>query len=526
MRQYVYATTALLRLQLRQNRIFLLVWLLLPGVWAALNTASALVLFPTQAALEQMGSSLVDPLTEAMHGPLLELSVAGFVTWRTKIFLILLCGIFSIVHVIRHTRLAEEQGKRELLGANATGSLAMLLAALGGMVLVNGAAAGLTVAAMAALGLGLGGALIHGLGFFCSACVLGVAAAVAAQLFTSATAARGVSLGLLGAAFGLHILWNAGGRKSALAYLNPMEWPLLVRPYAGERYLVLLIPLALGAALAALSLGLMARRDMGGGLVPQRRGRAAAPPARCTLRALTWRTQGGLLISWICFYALFSFALGCASYLLVNAVSGAEALADFIARLGGVDQAFLSLFLYVFGLLTAVYVILSVSVLRREELAKGELLLALPVPRARLMLGHMVYIFGGTAAIMLVSGLCVGLGAVIGTGDRWALLRLLLKMAGMIPALWVVGGIALLLYGALPKWTTGLCYGLLTLFLLMEILWEQQQIPLPVYGLSPFSWITPLKAAQPAAAPLVLCAVAAALTGVGLVLFRRRDLAC
>ena len=525
MRQYFHGTAALTRLYLRQNRIFTLVWLLLPAVWVAINTLSSLVLFPTQEALVEMGVSLIDPLTEAIHGPLLAVSVAGFVTWRTKVFLVMLGGIFSIVFMIRHTRLAEEQGKRELLGANVTGSLAPLAAALVNMTLINAAAAALTMLAMAALGLGLAGSLAHCLGFFFAACVLGVLAGVTAQLFVSATAARGMAFGLLGALFGLHILWNVGGHQHPSALLNPLEWPLLLRPFAGERFWLPLIWLALGALLAALSLWLMARRDMGAGLVPQRRGRANAAPGFRNLFALAWRTQRGLFLAWLCFYAIFSFALGCASYLMVRAVSSAEALSELIARLGGIDRAFLSLMLYIFGILISVYVIMSAGILRREETAKGETLLSLPVRRERLVLSHMVYIFGGSTAILLTSGLCVGLGAVIGTGDGGALARLFSEMAGMIPAVWAIGGIALLLFGALPRGMTGIGYGLLTLFILMEIFWEQQQLPEALYALSPFSWITPLKAVQPAAAPVVLCAAALLLSGAGVALFCRRDAA-
>ncbi len=525
MKRYFHGTLSLMGLYLRQNRIFTLVWLLLPGLWVAINTVSSLVLFPTQEALVEMGVSLIDPLTEAMHGPLLDISVAGFVTWRTKVFLVLLGGIFSMIHMIRHTRLAEEQGKRELLGANVTGSLAPLAAAFVNMSFINAIAAVLTIFAMVALGLGFMGSLAHCLGFFGAACSLGILAGVAAQLFVSATAARGMSFGLLGALFGLHILWNVSGGHSLLAYLNPLEWPLLIRPFAGEWFSVLLVPLVLGAALFVLSLWLMVRRDVGAGLVPQRTGRAFAKPGLRNLSSLAWRTQKGLFLAWFCFYAIFSFPLGCASYLMVSAVSSAEALAELIERLGGIDRAFLSLMLYIFGMLISVYVMMSAGILRREESAKGEIVLSMPVRRERLVLSHMVYIFGGSAAIMLMSGFCVGLGAVIGTGDSGALTRLFFEMAGMIPALWVIGGIALLLFGALPRWMTGISYGLLTLFVLMEIFWEQQQIPEALYVLSPFSWITPLKAVQPAAAPVVLCVAAVLLSGAGIALFRRRDAA-
>jgi len=524
-KKYFHGTLSLTKLYLRQNRIFTFVWLLLPGVWVAINTISSLVLFPTQSALAEMGVSLIDPLTNAMHGPLLDISVDGFVAWRTKVFLVLLGGIFSMIHMIRHTRLSEEQGTRELLEANVTGSLATLTAALVNMIITNAIAAVLTIFTMVALGLEVMGSLAHCLGFFASASVLGILAGTAAQFFVSATAARGMSFGLLGALFGLHIMWNVSGGQNLLAYFNPLEWPLLVRPFAGEHFIVLLIPLVLGAALAALSMWLMAHRDVGAGLVPQRTGRAFAKPGLCNLTALAWRTQKSLFLAWFCFYGIFSFAMGYASYLMVNAVSSADALTSLIERLGGIDRAFLSLMLYIFGMLISVYVMMSAGILRQEETAKGETLLSLPVQRERLVQSHMVYIFGGSAAIMLISGFCAGLGAVIGTGDGTALSRLFFEMAGMIPAIWTIGGIALLLFGTMPRWMSGISYGVLTLFLLMEIFWEQQQIPEVLYVLSPFSWITPLKATQPMAAPLVLYIVTIILTGIGISLFHRRDAA-
>ncbi|MDR1604626.1 MAG: ABC transporter [Gracilibacteraceae bacterium] len=514
-----------MKLYLRQNRFFTLIWLLLPAIWTAINTVSSLVLFPTQEALVEMGVSLIDPLTEAMHGPLLDVSIAGFVTWRTKVFLVMLGGIFSIVYMIRHTRLAEEEGKRGLLGANVAGILAPLAAALANMVIVNALGAALVVVAMTALGLGMVGSLAHCLGFFAAASVVGILAGLAAQFFVSARAARGTSFGLFGLLFSLHILWNVSGRHHAFAYLNPMDWPLLIHPFAGERFYLLLIPLALGGALAALSTWLMARRDVGAGLVPQRSGRAFAGPGLRSLSALAWRVQKGLFLAWFCFYAVLSFMLGWASYLMVNAVSQAAALTELIERLGGMERAFLTLFLYVFGLLISVYVVMAAGVLREEEKNKGETLLSMPVRRERFVLSHMVYIFGGSAAIVAASGFCAGLGATVGTGDQGALARLFFEVAGLIPAIWAVGGIAILLFGVLPKWMTGISYGLLTLFVLMEIFWEQQQIPPELYALSPFSWVTPLKAAQPPYALLALCAAAIALTGAGLAMCHRRDAA-
>lgn len=517
-----YGTSSLMRLYLRQNRIFTFLWLLVPALWIVINTISSQVLFPTHEALVEMGVTLIDPLTVAMHGPLLDVSIAGFVTWRTKVFLVLLCGIFSIVYMVRHTRLAEEQGQRELLGSNVTGRLAPLAAALLNMILINAVMTLLAVLGMVATGLGFTGSLAHCLGVLASACFLGALAGFVAQLFVSASAARGASFGCLAILFGLHILWNVQGGTNPVAYLSPLEWPLLVRPFAGEQFAVLWIPLAMTAVFALLALWLMNRRDVGAGLFPQRKGRAYARPSFRSMRSLAWRTQRGLFLSWLLFFAVFSFALGCVSYLMAGAVSSAEALAGLIERLGGVDRAFMSLMLYICSMLIAVYVLMAAGILHREEAARGEMLLSLPVSRARFAASHLLYIFGGSALIALVCGFCVGLGTVIATGEQNALFRLSLEVAQKIPAIWAMAGIAVFLFGAWPKWMSGMSYGLLVLFILLEILWEQQSISDAVYALSPFSWVTPLKIVHPPALA-VLGMTAAFLSVCGILLFQKRD---
>lgn len=522
MKQYFYGTASLMKLYLKQNRIFTLIWLLVPGLWLIINTLSSLILFPTQAALEEMGVALIDPLTVAMHGPLLDVSVAGFVTWRTKVFAVLLCGIFSMVYMVRHTRLAEEHGKRELLGANVIGSLAPLAAAYLNMFLINFGMMVLVIIGMTSTGLGFRGSLAHCLAIFASSCFLGVISGAVAQLFASAAAARGVSLGGLALLFALHILWNVQGGTNPIAYLSPLEWPLLVRPFAGERFVVLLVPLFMTALFAALSLLLMSRRDVDAGLFPQRKGRAFARPGFRSLNSLAWRTQRGLFLSWLIFFAVFSFALGCASYLMAGAVSSAETLAGLIERLGGVDRAFMSLMLYVFSMLISIYTLMSAGILRREESSKGEMLLSLPVKQMHLALSHFFYIFGGSGLIALVSGISAGLGAAISTGEPGAFLRLFIEVAEKIPAVWVMGGIAVLLYGALPKWMSGMSYGLLVLFILLEILWEQQSVGDAIYAVSPFSWVTPMKDQYPPAL-VILCIAAALFSAVGIALLRKRD---
>jgi ABC-2 type transport system permease protein len=523
MRNKFFATASLMRLNLRQNRMFTLVWILVPAVWVSLNIISTSVLFPTAQSLTDMAKTMTDPVVVAIHGPLLDISVAGFVTWRTKVFTVLLTGIFSIIYVVRHTRLSEEQGKRELLCSNCVGTLSPLLAAVLNMLLVNAASTVLSVFCMAALGLGLAGALAHCLSIFLAASFLGCVGGVMAQLFVSAAAARNASFGVLAALTGLHILWNANGVNGGIMLLSPMEWPLLIRPFAGDKFSLLLFAMLMTVLFAAVSLLLMDGRDTGAGAIPQRGGRASAKPWFKTPLALSWRLQKGLLFTWLSFFALFSYALGTSSELLSRSFSTADSLKGVIEKFGGVDRAFMSLMLYIFAIIISIYGVMSAGIMRAEEAERGETFLSLPVKKTDFCLSHLLFVFLGTGILALVTGSAVGLGAAVSTGIPEEFSRLFLEMLQKLPSIWVTGGLAVFFFGLLPRLMNAVSFGLLVLFVMIEVLWEQQSISAAVYGLSPFSYVHPANTVTPAAL-VTLCLVSGVFVLTGIYLYQRRDL--
>ena len=102
--------------------------------------------------------------------------------------------------------------------------------------------------------------------------------AVTAQVTEHNRAALGLAGALLGGAYVLRAVGDVG--SGTLSWLSPMGWAQSARPYAGERWWPLL--LLAGASVAAASAWpsrLLARRDLGGGLVPPRPGPPTASRA-------------------------------------------------------------------------------------------------------------------------------------------------------------------------------------------------------------------------------------------------------
>lgn len=104
------------------------------------------------------------------------------------------------------------------------------------------------------------------------------------------------------------------------------------------------------------------------------------------------------------------------------------------------------------------------------------------------------------------------------------MLRLATAAWVQLPAVWVVAGLAMLLYGMLPR-LTALAWAALVAFALLGQLGEVLQLPEWMQSLSPYAHLPQAPREELEATPLLwLGALAAALATAGMTTFRRRDL--
>lgn len=92
-----------------------------------------------------------------------------------------------------------------------------------------------------------------------------------------------------------------------------------------------------------------------------------------------------------------------------------------------------------------------------------------------------------------------------------------------VPAVWVITGVTMALYGLLPR-LASVSWGVLVVSLLLGLLGEILQFPQWSLDLSPFTHVPLIPLEDFVLTPfLVLTAVAAVLVASGLVGFRKRD---
>jgi ABC-2 type transport system permease protein len=524
-------TGALVRLALRRDRVLLPVWLAVFVLMAWSSAVATIDLYPTaQSRLSASGGINNTPALVALYGRIYDPTSIG------EISLIKMTGmgaamvaLLAIVLVVRHTRADEEAGRLELVGAGVVGRRAPLGAALLLSGLVNLVLGVLTAVALMAAGLDAAGSWAFGLAWMSTGLVFGGVAAVAAQLTNGGRAAIGIGSAALGVFYLLRAVGDtaATGARTWLSWLSPIGWGQQVRPYAENRWWVLLLMLSLATVASAAAFALADRRDLGAGLLADRPGPARGADGLGSPLGLAWRLQRPALLGWTVGFALLGAVLGGIVTSLDSFLDTPQA-AEYIRRLGGqtgLRDAFLAADLGFVSVFAAAFGIQAANRLRQEEEAgRAEPVLAGAVGRIRWVAGHGLVALLGTAWLVTVGGLAAGLAYAASAGDGSQVGRVLGAALVQIPAAWVLVAVVLAGFGLVPR-VSALGWAALVAFLLLGELGPLLKLPRWALDLSPFSHTPKLPGAAFTATPLVgLLVVAAALLAAGLAGAQRRDL--
>ena len=523
----VAGTRRLLRLALRLDRVRLTVWVLVLALMPAATAAQYKKLYPTPQSLDVVKGVIDNPSLVALNGPLFKVSLGGLTAWKIMATELVLVALMSLLTVVRHTRTEEETGRLELLGATVVGRYAPLTAALLAAAVANLAIVVLMALGLVGTGLPAAGAVTMGVAVGLTGLVFAAVAAVAAQLTQGARTATAIAAAVLGGTYLLRAVGDTG--PTALTWISPIGWAMRMRPYAGERWWVAGLAVAVGVVLTVVAYALVGRRDLDAGMLPQRPGPATAAGWLASPVALAWRLHRGLLIGWVVAVAVSGAVLGGAAHGLTDNLSSNQQLADVLARMGGrkgVVDAFLAAVFGIMGLVVAAYTVQATLRMRAEESSgRVEPLLATGVGRVRWALSHLVFAMLGTALLLAVAGVFGGLAYGVQVHDVGGQVPRLLGAAMVqLPAAWVLAGLGAALLGLAPR-ATGLTWAALTVCTALLELGALLNLNQWIVDASPFAHLPKLPGSAFTATPVLwLVAVALALTAAGLAGLRRRDM--
>lgn len=524
-------TWHLARLALRRDRVVLPIWVVLIGVIPAATAGLYDQLYPDAASRASLTAGAThNPSVALLYGPAFDLSTAGgFTAWRYLTFLSLFLGLACIFTVTRHTRQEEETGRQELLSSGVTGRYTALTAA----VLVAGIAALATglisTGALIAASLPAAGSVAFGLALALSGWAFTAVAAVTAQLVEYSRTANGLACAVLGLAFLLRGVGDSATDTSWLSWLSPLGWAAQVRPYAGERWAVLLLPLAVTVVLCALAYRLLPRRDVGLSIFPSRPGPAVAAPGLRSPFALAWRLHRGTLTGWVVGFVASGALFGSLAAGIGDIVGSSTEVQQMFERMGGAKalvDAYLAAIAGIAGMIAAIYTVQANLRMRTEETSfRLEPLLATRVRRLRWAASHLVFSLLSSALLLVAFGVAAGLLHGLRVHNVSGELPSVLGATfAQLPAVWVVAGISVLLFGTVPKYASS-SWSVGSLSLAIALYGPVLNLPQAVLDISPFTHVPKLPSAPLTATPMLwLTGIAVVTLIVGLAGFRRRDI--
>ncbi len=208
-------TGLLLRFAVRRDRVLLAAWLLVLTATVAASAAATGPLYATTAERVAAAEALnASPAIVALYGPILDTSSLGelAMTKMTVLYAVFV-AFLSVVLVRRHTRVEEESGRAEVVGATAVGADAPMAAAVLEAVLASVVLGVLVAAADVAAGLPVGGSVLFGASWTGIGLVGAGIALLAAQVSSSARTVGFLASAVIGVLYLLRAVGDltAGG---------------------------------------------------------------------------------------------------------------------------------------------------------------------------------------------------------------------------------------------------------------------------------------------------------------------------
>jgi ABC-2 type transport system permease protein len=519
----------MVRLVLRRNRVRLVTWLVvLVGMYQYIVSYYKTV-FATQQSLDDFATLSNTPGIKALTGLSPAANTMGGAVWTKGWMTVVLALALGVVFLVtRSGRADEEVGRTELLRSRVLGVHAYSFASW----LVNGVlclAVGLLIALVSMggsldpAGTDITGSLILG------ASVAGIGlvgvgvGAVAGQVSSTSRGANSLGSAIVIVLYVLRMVGDMG--NGALSWGSPIGWGQQMQPYSGNRWWPFLLLLALAAALLTPATFLEARRDFGAGLVPERPGPAGAPARYATPLGLALRLQRNPIIGWTIAIVLGAMLMGSVVEAMTTLISDAGSGVEALLRGTGVT-ALLALLVSMMALITLIFALQTTVSLRSDE-ASGiiEPQLAGAVSRWKWALQRLVIPAVWSAVLLVVGGYVIGAvyGASIHDSSQGG--RLAMAALAYWPAVMVFVGIAVALWGYVPRVATPIAWGVMAAMWFITMFGEVFRLPDWLLGAMPLA-ATPYQPLEAMSwAPLaIMTFIAVALTWIGLDRFARRDI--
>jgi len=530
----------LLRQRLRRDWLQLSLWIIGAVLLAYAGYVGVTQSYSTVADRQEVLAAVAaNPVILMFRGLPSGTSVGAFLAFEDLPWLAMLAALMSTFLAVRHTRGDEESGRSELVAATPASRTLPLLATI-----VHGLAAnvvlGLLVAAsVIGAGMDAAGSLLLG----AAAAATGVAflgiGLVAAQLMRTSRGANALTVWLLVATFVIRGMGNLAGTPSDdlsridsawPVWLSPFGWAEQIRPFDENSPWPLVLGLAFGVVLAIAAVGLQSARDLGASFVAERGGRASASAALASPHALVWRLAWGSLLGWVIGGVLTGFlatTLGGIAGQVAGQNPAVAQILEKIARAGDLDEAMITVFFTMLGVLAACAGVQTIVRARQEEAhGTAESVLSAAVGRVRWLADYAIVATIGVALVVAAAMVAAYAGLAAGGAPSDLFRVVTVTGLGQFVAASVFTALTALVFVLAPRATLGAGWALVGVAAVLGMFGPLMGMPEWLTDLSPIAVTPVVSHGDVDLRGLWWLVVAVVVAGAGaLALMRRRELA-
>ncbi len=486
----------LLHQSLKRDYKKIIVWLLGLGLFAAGLIPAFEALMQGEGALG-MYEVLQNPAMIAIVGPTPAQSASAYTlgamyAHEMLLFCVLIAMTISILHVIHHTRKAEDLNLTELIRAFQVGRQANSLAIFIENVLINvflAVVITLILISFQADSITLSGSVLFGLAIGGGGILGGAIALVMAQIMPSSSSATGASFAIMGLLYVARGVSDVSNLK--LSTLNPLAWTYLTYPFVENNWLFIGLVLVLSFALVGIAFVLEGKRDMGAGYLPQQEGRARAKTSLVSVFGLFSRLNQGLIVSWFVALAVLGAAYGAIYGDMGSFLESNELMKVMFTAVGfSLEASFTSTVMMVMiGLVGILPIVIVNRLFNQEKDLYLSQIFGTKIKRSQLYWTNIsLAILAGVGGTLLAAGGLGGAAISVIKNDNIVFSDFLAAGFNLFPTILFFIGLSGLILGWLPK-LGKLVYVYLTYAFFLNYFQVMLRLPDWIVYTSPQSWL-------------------------------------
>ena len=520
----------LFRFALRRDRLFLPLWVIGIATFAILCAPLFTQVANSAAELAMYAETMKNPAMIALCGPLYAepYTYGVMYTQLMTVWILILIGVMNIFLVAQHTRKDEEDGRLEIMRSLPVGRAAILSSAWLMTILAN-----FLIGILSALGLTIlgiesmtaGGCFLLGGLFFAVGMFFAAVSMLFSQLCAASRSMTGGCFLSLGAFYLVAAMGNVSG--GMMVYFSPFSIVFKSTPFAGNRVWPIFTVLAVTIMIAASAMRLSTRRDLGAGLLPQRRGRAHAKAALSSPFGLAFRLTKKAAIAWLIIMLVLGISYGSVFGDFESFIGQSEVLQMIIAADAGENMilSFMTYITLIMSLVASIPVINCILKLRSEEKKNRlESIYARSVSKTGQFVPYIIIAM--ILSVMLQLALSFGMWLSAGAVMKDALLLADVVISGLVklPGIWLFAGVSVLLTGLLPR-LTSLVWVYFGVSFFVVYIGRMMDIPEILTGLSAFGALPNYPIDEFQIVPFAsVTLIAAVLLVIGTVSYEKREI--